>query len=78
MRNSLSAIVIAVLLKTLLAQDPLAIRVDVKLVNVAFTARDSSGKLVADLTRDDVEVFDDGVRRRFRFCAERHDRWLWA
>src|SRR5262249_60863812 len=41
-------------------QEAPAIRVNVKLVNVAFTVRDSSGKLVPNLTKDDFEVLDDG------------------
>src|SRR5580693_2778120 len=55
------------------AQDRLAIRVNVGLVNVAFTARDSSGKLVADLTKDDVEVLDDGVPQGISFFARSSD-----
>ena len=34
-----------------------AIRVDVNLVNLAFVAQDSQGKLVENLTRDDVELY---------------------
>ena len=36
------------------------IQVDVDLVNVLFTARDKKGKLVPDLTRDRVRIFEDG------------------
>jgi Ca-activated chloride channel family protein len=57
----------------LVAQDGLAIRVSVGLVNVAFTARDEKGKLVADLTRDDVEVLDDGVKQGISFFARTAD-----
>jgi Ca-activated chloride channel family protein len=35
--------------------------VDVRLVNVSFAVRDSSGALMSNLTRDDFEVIDDGV-----------------
>lgn len=52
---------------TLLAQDPPAIRVDVGLVNVAFTARDARGKLVADLSRDEIEVLEDGLVQPVQF-----------
>jgi Ca-activated chloride channel homolog len=55
------------------AQDGLAIHVDVKLVNVAFTARDADGKLVGDLTRDDVEVLDDGALQEISFFARSAD-----
>jgi hypothetical protein len=44
------------------AEEP--IRVNVRLVNVAFTARDSRGALVDNLTRDDVEVLEDAVPRK--------------
>jgi len=48
-------------------QEP--IRVDVKLVNVAFSVRDSHGALVDGLTRDDVEVFEDAVPQKVSFFA---------
>ena len=44
------------------AEEP--IRINVRLVNVAFTARDSRGALVEDLTNDDVEVFEDAVPQK--------------
>jgi hypothetical protein len=40
-----------------LAQDVSPFRVDVHLVNVAFSVRDSSGALVSNLSKDDFEVF---------------------
>ena len=45
-----------------LGQEP--IRVHVKLVNVAFSARDSRGALVENLTKDEVEVFEDAVPQK--------------
>jgi Ca-activated chloride channel family protein len=53
------------------AQQP--IRVDVNLVNVAFTARDSRGELVNNLTKDDVELFEDGVPQKIEFFARSTD-----
>ena len=53
------------------AQKP--IRVDVNLVNVAFTARDASGGLVADLTRGDVDLFEDQVPQKIEFFAKSTD-----
>ena len=38
------------------AEEP--IRVNVRLVNVAFSARYSSGALVDNLTKDDLEIFE--------------------
>jgi Ca-activated chloride channel homolog len=46
---------------------------DVNLVNVTFSARDASGKLVGDLTQDDVEVLEDGVPQKTRFFARTSD-----
>lgn len=53
------------------AQNP--IRVDVNLVNVAFTARDTSGALVGNLTRDDVELYEDAVPQKIEFFAKSTD-----
>jgi VWFA-related protein len=67
---------LAILLMTAgfaMAQDGLAIRVNVGLVNVAFTARDAAGKLVADLRKDDIEVLDDGAPQTISFFARSAD-----
>jgi len=48
-------------------QEP--IRVKVRLVNVAFSARDSRGALVQNLTKDDVKVFEDAVPQQISFFA---------
>jgi Ca-activated chloride channel family protein len=55
------------------AQEMAPIRVDVSLVNVGFSVRDPSGKLVTDLTRDDVEVTEDGVPQKIAFFARSVD-----
>jgi Ca-activated chloride channel homolog len=49
------------------------IRVAVNLVSVGFTVRDSHGTLVDNLTKDDVEVFEDAVRQKIAFCARSVD-----
>jgi Ca-activated chloride channel homolog len=54
---------------TCFAQHPAAFRTEVRLINVSFTARDSRGALVPDLTKDDVEVLDDGVPQTISFFA---------
>ena len=54
-----------------LGEEP--IRVNVKLVNVAFSARDSRGSLVNSLTKDDVEVFEDAVPQKISFFAHSVD-----
>jgi Ca-activated chloride channel family protein len=53
------------------AQQP--IRVDVNLVNVAFTARDASGALIGNLTRNDVELYEDAVPQKIEFFAKSMD-----
>jgi Ca-activated chloride channel family protein len=49
------------------------IRVDVQLVNVGFSVRDSQGKLVSDLTKDDFEVSEDSVPQKISFFARSVD-----
>jgi Ca-activated chloride channel family protein len=53
------------------AQEP--IRVNVRLVNVAFSIRDEHGALVNNLGRDDVEVFEDAVPQKISFFARSLD-----
>jgi len=54
-----------------LGEEP--IRVNVKLVNVAFSARDARGALVNTLTKDDVEVLEDAVPQKVSFFARSVD-----
>jgi Ca-activated chloride channel homolog len=49
------------------------IKVDVNLVNVAFTARDAQGKLVENLKREDVELLEDAVPQKIEFFARSTD-----
>ena len=51
------------------AADEPRIRVDVNLVNMAFTVRDAHGALAGDLSKDDFEVLEDGVPQRISFFA---------
>ncbi|HXA49101.1 MAG TPA: VWA domain-containing protein [Candidatus Acidoferrum sp.] len=55
------------------AQEPAPIRVDVGLVNVGFNVRDAAGKLVTDLTQDDVGITEDGVPQKIAFFARSTD-----
>jgi len=55
----------------LAAQEP--IKVNVKLVNVAFSARDARGALVDNLTKDDVEIFEDAMPQKISFFARSLD-----
>jgi Ca-activated chloride channel family protein len=49
------------------------IKVDVNLVNVTFVARDSGGKLVEDLKREDIELLEDAVPQKIEFFAKSTD-----
>jgi len=49
------------------------IRVKTNLVNLSFTARDTSGALVGDLKRDEVEVFEDAVEQKTAFFSKASD-----
>src|SRR6516225_4348604 len=53
------------------AQQP--IRVNVSLVNVTFMARDANGAPIENLTKDDVDLYEDGVPRRIEFFAKSTD-----
>jgi Ca-activated chloride channel family protein len=53
------------------SQEP--IRVSVNLVNVAFSVRDGRGALVDNLTREDVEVYEDAVQQKVSFFAKSTD-----
>ncbi|MDX2178448.1 MAG: VWA domain-containing protein [Bryobacteraceae bacterium] len=56
-----------------LAQEPPQFRVDVGLVTVSVTVRASSGQLLADLTKDDFQILEDGVPQTIRVFARRTD-----
>ncbi len=53
------------------AQKP--IRVDVNLVNVGFTARNAQGALVDNLTKNDVELYEDAVQQKIAFFSKSTD-----
>jgi VWFA-related protein len=55
----------------LVAQE--AVHVNVNLVNVAFSVRDDHGALVDNLTKDQLEVFEDAVAQKISFFARSSD-----
>jgi len=61
----------ALLLGASTAQE--AVRVNVNLVNVAFSIRDSHGVLVDDLNKDQVEVLEDAIPQKIAFFARSSD-----
>jgi VWFA-related protein len=68
---------IALLLFSLAAaaqqEQPPAIKVDVDVVNLLCSVRDRKGALIANLTRDDFEVLEDGKRQEIRYFARETD-----
>ena len=61
----------AVLVGPTAAQQP--IHVEVNLVNVSFTVRDSYGALVGNLTKDDFDVSEDDLPQKIAFFARSTD-----
>ena len=55
------------------AQEGAAIRANVNLVSVSFTARDSRGVLVDKLGQDDVEVLEDSIPQKISFFGKSGD-----
>lgn len=49
------------------------IKVDVNLVNLAFVARDAQGQLVGNLTRDEIELYEDAVPQKIHTFAKSTD-----
>ena len=68
---------IALLLFSLAAtaqqEQPPAIKVDVDVVNLLCSVRDKKGALIANLTQDDFEVFEDGKRQQIRYFTRETD-----
>src|SRR5580692_1962565 len=56
-----------------LAQEPPHIKVNVHPVNVTFSVRNESGLSPADLTKNDFEVFEDGVAQNLSFFSRSAD-----
>jgi len=70
----LSSLVVAVAILAgglCFGQEP--IHVAVNLVNVAFSVQDAGGALLDNLTKEDVEVYEDAVRQRISFFAKSTD-----
>lgn len=60
-------------LSTMIGRGQEPVRVQVRLVNVAFSAFDPRGVPVEKLTRDDIEVFEDAVPQKISFFARSVD-----
>jgi Ca-activated chloride channel family protein len=50
-----------------------SIKIDVNLVNVAFSVRDANGALVDGLTQDDFEVLEDSALQKISYFAKSTD-----
>jgi Ca-activated chloride channel family protein len=55
------------------SQEGPAIKSTVNLVNVSFTARERDGQLVENLTKDDVEIVEDGAPQKIAHFAKSAD-----
>src|SRR5215467_4214487 len=66
-------LILTVMLLSGLAVCQESIRVNVKLVNVAFSVRDERGALVDNLRRDDLEILEDAVPQKISFFARSLD-----
>jgi Ca-activated chloride channel family protein len=73
MKWTIGTVVAGLLCLCLASQAQRPIRVDVNLVNVAFTARNQQGALIGKLTKDDVELFEDAVLQKIEFFAKSTD-----
>jgi VWFA-related protein len=49
------------------------IRVEVELVNIFFSVRDKKGALIPNLTQNDVEVYEDGVKQTLKSFTRETD-----
>jgi Ca-activated chloride channel homolog len=72
MRASL-LVMIGLLAVPVLAQEAKPLQVQVNLVSVAFSVRNSHGTLVENLTKDDFELFEDAVPQKIAFFARSAD-----
>jgi VWFA-related protein len=61
-----SAALIAVLGLAFAQEADEVLRVDVDLVNLLFSVRDKKGALIADLTKEDVTVFEEGKQQTIK------------
>ena len=64
-------VLIGLLANPIFAQEPL--RVEVNLVSVTFSVRDAHGALLENLTKDDLDVFEDAVPQKIAFFARSVD-----
>jgi len=66
-------IFLATFLACAIGQDISPIHVDVRLVNASFTARNAKNVLISDLTKDEIELLDDGVPQPIAFFSRSLD-----
>jgi Ca-activated chloride channel family protein len=69
--GTLFCLLVALASGRLSGQEP--IHVAVNLANVAFSVRDGRGALVDNLTKEDVEIFEDAVPQKVSFFARSTD-----
>jgi len=69
--RTLALVLLPLLATACSAQDK--IKVDVNMVSVGFSVRDGRGALVDSLTKDDLDVFEDGAQQKIAFFARSQD-----
>ena len=67
----MAAVCVCLVAAHLRAQE--SIKIDVNLVNVAFSVHDANGALVDDLTQDDFEVLEDAAPQKISYFAKSTD-----
>ncbi len=73
MKRAIGLAVVGLVLLSSRSEAQKPIRVNVNLVNVAFTARNAQGALIDNLTKDDVDLFEDAVPQKIEFFAKSTD-----
>ena len=73
MRTRLARQFVVLAVLAVSAQAQTTIKVDVNLVDLAFVARDAQGQLVGNLTRDDIELYEDAVPQKIHTFAKSTD-----
>ncbi len=73
MKRAIGLAVVGLVLLSSRSEVQKPIRVNVNLVNVAFTARNAQGALIDNLTKDDVDLFEDAVPQKIEFFAKSTD-----
>lgn len=73
MRSALCLLASSILLTPAYPQDEPTIKVDVDIVNVLYSVREKKGGLVANLGKDDFQIFEDGKEQTIKYFTKETD-----